>query len=249
MPFAPPPGSSPLAPPPGDSPFAPPPAQTPSPLDDAPPAMPREREPSGVPRTTPRPPADTKPPTDTKVPGDLAPPTDLTPPTDANLGTAPDIRPSEELPEPPGMGVPPLGDGDAPPKMPDDDPFKDDPESPLGPPSPAAPKPGESGADAPPRPFRQAARWRTPGSTPERVQATNASVGFQREEPRRLEFADEDGGAAPLPSRVARANPLRSIGQAEPPEMVVPAASYPVMGAATSVGDEGTWRHNPLRSN
>jgi hypothetical protein len=226
-----PPGQPGIAPPP--DPFAPPGQEG----QEPPPAMPDakavfpplEDEPLVPPGTT-APKLDDAPPS---LPGETAP-------------TAPSgAAPAEGMPElPPGQPTPIPGDGDAPPKMPDDDPFKDDPEGPPTPPA-ATPKPEAGTRLQQPALSTQAARWRIAGAAAQPVQATPASVAVNEPEPARLPTAD---GPAQLP-RSSRANPLRSASRQAPKAQVVPAAASTAPSSSITAGEEPAWRRNPLRSN
>lgn len=163
----------------------------------------------------------------------------------------PDASPSNQMPEPPGRQELPAPDADLPPTMPNEDPFKDDPESKISPPRGAAPKSDESTRDefneAPPQ---AASRWRmSGGAAPERLHVSHAMPIPDGDEPRRLETDDDNAESEVMPRRCRRANPLRRASPSKRPESIVPTAEF--TGAATAAADvDGpAWRRNPLRSN
>jgi hypothetical protein len=236
------PSEPPLAPPfDDDSPLEPPRGDTlPPPLEEAP-FAPRQN--------------DTLPPFD--APPAMPPESDVRPVQPNQPPSPSDTKPSEELPEPnpqdptPNLdSPPPMPGSDTPPSMPDEDPFKDDPEAPLGPPSGPAPKSNES-TDAPPTGLEPAAaRWRVPGGAGMEVELpAQAEAPAAGNEPRRLRVDASGAGTALLPACPVRANPLRPASHASRPDSIVPTASYSATSPAAAGGESGAWRRNPLRSN
>ncbi len=183
-------------------------------------------------------------------PFDDAPPALPTEPKDSLLPAfdptvAPEAMPSEELPEP-GKQESPVPDSDLPPTMPDDDPFKDDPQQDIGPPAEPAPK--SSTRDEFDRIRQQAStRWLHTAEAPGQLRESPALPLPDGDEPGRLE-ADGDKAQSPLlPGR--RDNPLRSARRTSRPGRIVPAASFSAADTATATGRGVRWRANPLRSN
>jgi hypothetical protein len=211
---------------------------------DAPPGPPDDDGPKAGPRDAmPFPPLDDEP---------FAPPPTAPAPS---LDDTPPSMPSE----PKASGAPPtpsttptgdLGPGEALPRMPDDDPFKDDPQQMPSPPT------TKSGAITPRREANELELLRQAEQLDAVPMQTNlktfqADLNAELDEPRRLEDA-EDTGTARLPDSNVRSNPLRSASVVRPRAAVVPAAGFHAKQpkpARTADVEVTAWRKNPLRSN
>lgn len=168
----------------------------------------------------------------------------------------PSATPPEKPTEPPSQpesAAPP--DGDLPPTMPDDDPFKDEPEGEAAPPA-GAPKSSErTRADIMQVAQPANERWRIEGATPPATIHSPEELPIaDNEEPRRLDAVGEMDEPAALPGTALRANPLRSAShQSRPranaarPHPIVPAASFTAAETARADADGARWRRNPLR--
>jgi hypothetical protein len=123
-------------------------------------------------------------------------------------------------------------DGDGPPTLPTDDPFKDDPESVL------EPKPG---AGAYNEQHYRAAQDRLA------VVRTPKNAHMVTSEPRLLRADGANLEANRLPEAPAAANPLRQVSH---PVRKTSSTVESVPPTVISSGrEQGVWRQNPLRSN
>lgn len=180
-------------------------------------------------------------------PFDDAPPALPTEPKDSGLPsfdpTAPPAPPSGGFPEPGTSVVPDQGE---PPVMPDDDPFRDDPNQ--EPPGTTTPKPSSSTHDALDRIREQAAgRWHGPEEVPGQASEMAARPLRKHDEPRHLEKTAERA-VAPLSPR-QRENPIRSAKRSARPRETAPTASLTSAETPAATSQGVKWRHNPLRSN
>jgi hypothetical protein len=159
-----------------------------------------------------------------------------------------DVPPSNVSPGQPEKQ--PAADADLPPTMPTDDPFKDDPESEVGPPPSAAPKSSANTPDELHGVLQQAAaQWNVlDGAPPELDSLLSTQPINEVAEPRRLERDAEDVPAEVLPGSALRANPLRSASQTSRRNTIVSTASFSSPRAAAPGGEDCAWRRNPLRS-
>jgi len=156
---------------------------------------------------------------------------------------APEAMPSEVLPEPEKS---PATESDLPPTMPDDDPFKDDPQQKISPPAEPAPK--SSARNELDRIRQQAStRWQSTAEAPGHLRESPALPLGNRDEPGRLEAGGDKGHSPSLPE--LRDNPLRSAGRPGDAQKIVPTASFSAVDAAPVAGRGARWRPNPLRSN
>lgn len=146
---------------------------------------------------------------------------------------------SESTSEPnlPTQATPAVPDGDLPPTMPDDDPFKDDPDAELGVPG-AAPASGASMPDEL-APQQAAVGWSASGGS--RV----ARPPESDKAPRRLPIGGEEIAPPSTPLPAMRINSLRSASRSADRHAIVPAVSY----SAADSTDRREWRRNPLRPN
>lgn len=229
------------------------PAKEPTPSTPSqPPAAPSEELPLMPTEAAPAPPSAA--PAETEAP--LVPPFDDAPPTPPTsppqgAGTTPDTPPPSTLPEPPAqLNLSPL-DGDQPPAMPDEDPFKD--ELPATPP----PSSGKSSQNGPNRGFgvaaerRAAMRWQVAGQfAVDAVEGPQLKGGNREEEPRRLPQVEIDAESRrALPTAApARTNPLRAAAQGERQERIVRTSNLSAAHRAAAAPSEPL-RRNPLRAN
>ena len=155
----------------------------------------------------------------------------------------------KSLAEPPSRIRSALPDGDPPPAMPDDDPFKDDL---PGPPIPSD-EPTKKGARLTPAVEETvrttATEWQSPAKPTEVIIAGPQLRPIPAaDEPRRLQPVDEKAaGTVALPpvSVPVKHNPLRAGGQDRRSDRVVPTASWSAEQSASTA----VLRRNPLRSN
>jgi hypothetical protein len=174
----------------------------------------------------------------------------------------PQTAPSADMPAPATEEPLPPPDKDLPPTMPEDDPFKDDPETEVGPPPAETPKPEESPkAEESPKPVAESApdqsarqetlRWQVASEGGAELMPGMPADG--RHEPRRLQTPGEQAAPAPLPAGAMRENPLRTTKPGGFRRAIVPTAAvrerFSDASAATASGTTAVWRANPLRSN
>lgn len=171
-----------------------------------------------------------------------------TPPTDIEKPSEPlgEPSPADVTPEAPAP-VQPLPDADAPPSMPDDDPFKDEPpvEKPAAEPT--------RGASRTPVQQATAIHWR--GKIESRMDAVETQpVPKESGEPNRLKPAEGaleiSEGPALMDNAGLKRNPLRATQTATKPrtERVVPAAHWTSQRDSSTAATAAP-RRNPLRAN
>jgi hypothetical protein len=159
------------------------------------------------------------------------------------------------MPTPPSDAPLPTPDTDLPPTMPADDPFKDDPETEVGPPPAVPSKPAEptvpslspSGGAS----VDKGLRWQVASNDdgPTRVPGLPAAPDGGGQEPRLLETLGEQTAPSPLPEAAPRENPLRRGMTAAFSKAVVPTASESIsqQEMPTAVHKAAARRQNPLR--